>query len=210
MIEMYRKSVLTNCLAIFFEHHLDVLPYQKRFRRVRAARHQDGAALMVSLILLLVMTMIGVTAVSTTTLEEKMAGNLRDRSLAFQAAEAGLRDAETSMSPLTLFERPFPCQSSSTCKVIEKNFLPTFSQWDWEDVNLYTEYTPLDSEDVIDLKEVKTYPRYVIEELDFVPDELGIGHGVVPGRHYYRITARGTGGTDVAQAVIETSYTRRY
>ena len=61
---------------------------------------QRGAILIVSLLLLLVMTLIGVTAVSTTTLQEKMAGNNRQRQLAFQAAGAALRDAETWLTPI--------------------------------------------------------------------------------------------------------------
>jgi len=58
---------------------------------------QSGAALIVSLILLLVMTLLGVSAMQTNVLEEKMAGNFRDRDLAFQAAEAALRHAENEI-----------------------------------------------------------------------------------------------------------------
>lgn len=60
------------------------------FRRDR----QQGIALVVGIIFLLLMTLIGVTAIQTTSLDERMAGNVRDRNLAFQAAEAALRDAE--------------------------------------------------------------------------------------------------------------------
>lgn len=55
---------------------------------------QGGAALIISLIFLLLMTLIGVTSMQTTTLQERMAGNSRDRNLALQAAEAGLRQGE--------------------------------------------------------------------------------------------------------------------
>jgi type IV pilus assembly protein PilX len=58
---------------------------------------QQGAILIVSLLMLLVMTLLGITAVSTTSLEEKMASNNRQRQLAFQAASSALRDAETWM-----------------------------------------------------------------------------------------------------------------
>ncbi len=56
--------------------------------------HQSGAVLVISLIMLLLLTLIGASSMQTTTLEEKMAGNIRDRSLAFQAAESAIRDAE--------------------------------------------------------------------------------------------------------------------
>ena len=55
---------------------------------------EQGIALVTGLIFLLLMTLIGATAIQTTSLDERMAGHVRDRNLAFQAAEAALRDAE--------------------------------------------------------------------------------------------------------------------
>ncbi|MGH8403161.1 MAG: pilus assembly PilX family protein, partial [Gammaproteobacteria bacterium] len=59
---------------------------------------QGGFVLIVALILLLVLTLLGLAAAQSTSLEERMAGNMRDQNLAFQAAEAGLRAAETCLS----------------------------------------------------------------------------------------------------------------
>ena len=55
------------------------------------ANKQSGAVLVVSLIFLLVLTVIGVAAMQNTSLEEKMAGNVKDRNLAFQNAESARR-----------------------------------------------------------------------------------------------------------------------
>lgn len=52
------------------------------------SRAQQGAALVVSLIILVIMTLLGVTAIQVTTSEEKMVANLREFNIAFQAAEA--------------------------------------------------------------------------------------------------------------------------
>jgi type IV pilus assembly protein PilX len=57
-------------------------------------RKQQGAVFVTGLIFLVVITMLGITAVKTASLEERMSGNLRDRNLALQAAEMGLRYAE--------------------------------------------------------------------------------------------------------------------
>ncbi len=57
-------------------------------------QRQSGAALITGLIFLVVLTMIGVTAARMSTLEERMSGNMRDRSIAMHAAEMALRDAE--------------------------------------------------------------------------------------------------------------------
>ena len=55
---------------------------------------QRGAALIVALIMLVIMALLGVAAMQNTTMEERMAGNVRQQYRAFQAAEAGLRRAE--------------------------------------------------------------------------------------------------------------------
>jgi Tfp pilus assembly protein PilX len=62
------------------------------------AKHQAGVVLVISLIMLLALTLIGVTSSNVTGLEEKMAANSKDVNLAFQAAEAALRAAETSLN----------------------------------------------------------------------------------------------------------------
>jgi type IV pilus assembly protein PilX len=59
---------------------------------------QSGAALITGLIFLVVLTMIGITAARMSTLEERMSGNMRDRSIAMQVAERALRDAEQDIS----------------------------------------------------------------------------------------------------------------
>ncbi len=55
---------------------------------------QHGAVLVVSLIMLLLMTILAISSMSDTVIQERMAGNNIDKQKAFQAAEAALRDAE--------------------------------------------------------------------------------------------------------------------
>ena len=55
---------------------------------------QGGAALVVSLIILSLMTAIGVAAMETTILQSKMAGNIQAEITAFNNAESSLRSAE--------------------------------------------------------------------------------------------------------------------
>jgi type IV pilus assembly protein PilX len=62
---------------------------------------QRGAVLVVSLIILVVITVIAAGSMRGTILEEKMAGNTRDRNLAFQAAESAAREAELFIESLT-------------------------------------------------------------------------------------------------------------
>ena len=55
---------------------------------------QRGIALVVVLLLLLSVTLIGLAAMRGTLMQERMAGNVAARGVAFQATEAALREAE--------------------------------------------------------------------------------------------------------------------
>ena len=56
-------------------------------------RGQSGAALVVGLLLLLVLTILAISGMTTATLELQMAGNEQYQERAFQAAEAGIEQA---------------------------------------------------------------------------------------------------------------------
>jgi type IV pilus assembly protein PilX len=63
---------------------------------------QRGAVLIVALLFLVILTMLGVTAMSGTMMEERMSGNSRDVNIALQAAEAALRDARRDINRLPI------------------------------------------------------------------------------------------------------------
>lgn len=67
-----------------------------RFNASSRHRDQQGAALVIGLIILVVLTLIGVQAMRTNIVQERMAGNMRERNIAFQAAEAALRVGEAT------------------------------------------------------------------------------------------------------------------
>ena len=54
---------------------------------------QSGAVLIVSMIILVILTLLGVTAMNTTSLQERIASNTQERVHSFQAAETGLNQA---------------------------------------------------------------------------------------------------------------------
>lgn len=62
------------------------------------SRHRSrGAALVVSLVLLVAVTLLGVSAMQGTILQERMSANQRDVEEAFNAAEIALRRGETEL-----------------------------------------------------------------------------------------------------------------
>lgn len=64
------------------------------FESTSLHRHQSGAALFISLMFLIVLTLIGLSAANVGIMQERMAGNVRESNLAFQRAEAVLRGVE--------------------------------------------------------------------------------------------------------------------
>lgn len=57
---------------------------------ISTGRYQRGAALIMSMVILLILTLLGITAMGTSSLEEKMSGNTQEITRAFEAAESGL------------------------------------------------------------------------------------------------------------------------
>lgn len=90
---------------------------------VHNPRSQRGVALLVVLIILLLATLIGLAAMRGTLLQERMTANLYDRSIAFQAAERALREAEAAVKvngtlgydcDLTKITTPCPLPDANT------------------------------------------------------------------------------------------------
>jgi hypothetical protein len=73
---------------------MNALPLRRKLPAIPAnSRYQRGTALIMSLVILMILTMLGVAAMGTASLEEKMSGNTQETTKAFQAAESGLNEA---------------------------------------------------------------------------------------------------------------------
>jgi type IV pilus assembly protein PilX len=76
---------------------------------------QRGISLVVSLILLVVATLVALGSMRGVVLQSRMSATTHDRSLAFQAAEAALRDAETRAATATSASFPASNCSNGFC-----------------------------------------------------------------------------------------------
>ena len=181
----------------------------KRCPRPGPGRRQAGSVLFISMMMLLLLTIIGVTAMNNVTLEERMAGNLRDSSLAFQAAEAALRDGENWLSPLTLPARPPVCTDAppSACTAVwQQSVLSDLQSQDysWWETSGRDYQTAADNE----FSGVINDPKYIIEFNTFVRDSLVVGNNA--GRDFYLVTARAEGGSDKTISILQSSFVRRF
>lgn len=155
-------------------------------------RHgQHGAALIIGLIFLVLLTLIGVTAMQSTTLQEKMAGNMRERDRAFQGAESALRIAEISV----MGQSPWAFTVSCASGLCAQGSAPDWSSYAWDgskDVTISATIAGLASA-----------PRYFAEYAGEVK-RPGSSGGWVSA---YRITTRSTGGN--ANTVVHLQETYR-
>ncbi len=168
---------------------------------------QQGAALIVSLIILLAMTLLAVTSMRGTTTELAMAGNLRESSLAFQSAEAGLRYAEAQVA-----------LSTSTSSI--DNLVGKFTaDPDYLDADSWTKESAKAAEIDLESSVRVENPQYMIKFVaENSPDRLGLlntGGGYnaaakTPPVAIYRVTARSAGRTTTTFRTVQSHYGKKY
>lgn len=205
-----------------------------QFKRSPFKQGQRGAALIVGLIMLLLLTLIGVAGMRDTLLQEKMAANMRDRDVALQAAETALRAAELQLSSGAeptftnsngLYNQNFAAGLNATQRrkpvvtgtvVSEQTFWQ--QSWSWTNANsiVYSRTLP-------NLTAAQN-PRYVIEKMLASQTDLnlygtaGIANAVIdisnpevdenPPKPDYRITARGEGLTPDTVVILQATFRR--
>lgn len=126
-------------------------------------RNQQGVALIIALILLVTITLLGLSSMRNTGLQERMSANLFDRALAFQASESALRDAEAAIVPAN-----FPtCAAVSCLNVCNAGLCSTPLATDVErwNTNAFTGWQNTTT-NLGNL--VSTQPQYFIEDMGVV------------------------------------------
>jgi type IV pilus assembly protein PilX len=168
--------------------------------RIPRRSRESGLVLIVSLVMMLMMLIIGMAGMNETVLQERMAGNMKDRNHAFQAAEAALRDGEAELQRATLPNFNGTDKAGFIQPVDEPGKAETWNTYTWATSN---------SQGYSGLTGLYADPRYVIEELPAVlsPDESA-SFGAVPEASHYRVTAKAWGGTADAIVFLQTTYKR--
>ncbi|RFA30348.1 hypothetical protein CAI21_07035 [Alkalilimnicola ehrlichii] len=159
--------------------------------------NQKGTVLLVSLLILLVLTLIGVTGARVSILQERMTGNVADRHLAFQAAESALRQAEAVLSDAAVpaFDGTggfYPAGDANR---------PSWAGQQIEEGGGAASYNG-------EFEGVSRLPEYYVEQLPQisvpgVETEVGTPTTEI---QFYRITARGFGARPDTVVVVRSVY----
>ena len=98
-------------------------------------RRERGVVLVISLLMLLVLTLIGLAATRSTTIDQRLTAAHRDNAVAMQAAEAALRDGESLLNGAGL-----PDFSLNTNGAYTESTMGNWQDIDWDDPNATTAY----------------------------------------------------------------------
>ncbi|SEA81578.1 type IV pilus assembly protein PilX [Desulfuromusa kysingii] len=162
---------------------------------------QQGTALITGLLILIVLSILGITAMQSTLLQEKMVGNMEQQGSAFQIAEAGLRIGENwldSQIPVPIFA------DTNGLYLVDSTLWQNDDDW-WDDETRSQNIGDIGSaEDV----EAVYYLEYLTdvdnsgndsEIFDAAPEDL-------PGM--YRITSRGDSPNGRSTVILQSTYIR--
>lgn len=179
----------------------------------RQPARQGGIALFISLVLLLVLTILGVSVVQTTSLEIRMARNEHDNLLAFQAAESALRDAEVVLEATTSVVAYTDAGTGGLWNIPD---LTDGNRWEadavWDTANNLSIQAPTP----VDAVPGQQAPRYMIEHIASVQRDENAHQisntynnaGAADSVEMFRVTAMGFGGSANSRVMLQTTYGR--
>lgn len=174
---------------------------------------QKGAVLVFCLVFLAILTMLGVSGMESTILEERMSGNMRDYTLAFQAAESALKNAEAWLVGQSTL--PITSTDGSTTVWAENSMDPAVNDgayW-WDHADIDASWWTTNGDAISNVASVATQPVYVIEEFRVVNagQSIAIGGGetTLP-RTFHRITSRAVGVNTTTEVKLQSTFVQTY
>ena len=177
---------------------------------MRTMQKQHGAVLIISMIILLMLTILGVTSMRSTALEERMAGNARDQHIAFEAAEAALANAEDFASTIAT-TGAFDLDGTDGLYNDDTSLADIETYIDWSGTDPLKGF--VSATNIGTSEGLGSAPKYVIQFISSFGTEVdrynqdNAGQGAGGGKTgLFRITARGTGGSDNSVVFLQTVY----
>jgi type IV pilus assembly protein PilX len=173
---------------------------------MEAQRHrgrEHGAVLLVCMVILLLLTLMGLTTMKSALLQERMSGGAADKALAFESAELALRDAERYVEASLTSVSPFVagCSAGLCLPPADGSALPDTIDWDSSQAGAYGAGTGAQA-----LTGVAQQPRFIIELLPDMSPPLGNSVGAELKGTPFRITVVGYGRQAHTRAVLQTTF----
>jgi len=173
-------------------------------------RHERGIALVTVLVFMVILSIIGMAAMQSSGLQEKMSGNMRNQDVAFQAAETAVRQGELWVEQLVSQPALQSVACTGACEVVWDKNDALINGGNFTDHAFWDAGTNLRTGTAI--AGVNSAPKLVVEDAGYIRDMSSslLWSSNPIGSELYRVTARGTGETDEARSVIQTTYAKRF
>lgn len=164
-----------------------------------APRHQQGTALIIALVMLIAMTVLGLTSARSTLMQEQMTGNKRQKQVAFEAAEAALRTGEGDLWSRLGGAPPNARQATncSPCDVLQPDSLDPVADATWSGGNV--RQGP-------NMPGLAQRPAFFIEQQQTVPLTPMTGRGGTQELRYYTVTGRATGEEARVESILQSTF----
>jgi type IV pilus assembly protein PilX len=169
------------------------------------ASKQSGVILFVALILLLILSLLGVTAARMQTVEERMARNEDHRQVGAEAAEAALRSAENGL--LTGLFTNFAGNTAGLYAPLLSNGSPVTPAI-WNTAGAYITYAASGGPPLASAAPNAQTPKIVIENLPSVAvagDDISVTslNPASPPVTVYRVSAQGVGADNTSTTTLQ-------
>ena len=196
---------------------------KKPLYKMAYKKTQSGAVLVVALVMLLILTLIGVSGMSSVTLEEKMVSNMQNANKSFQGAEAALNECETFLREQATVVLHQSSKTSSlsdlqnkTHRVITTGVFPT--GW-WQDNDFWDDYGNASvitsiARTVASPDGVSTAPLCFTEYIGNGTSSMDSDTSLYPGANsadaklVYRVTASSFGADTKSQSIVESLFVK--
>lgn len=185
----------------------------KSFRQQAHRSNQEGATLIIALLVLLAMTLLGTSSMTTLTMEERMISNLRDENVAFQAAESALAACETDVSD----NNPQLSATDYYEQGDAENLMGgAFTYW-WDDPAVWgamgiEQPTSVSSgAGTLGNGGVAAMPVCIREHIGLAPDDLSFeARSKRRGAEMYTLTVKGFGAEATTESTVQSVVFARY
>lgn len=188
------------------------------FKINRIMVRQRGATLVVALILLLVMALMATTSLKSNVLQSRMAANMQDEAVAFDASETGLFYSEqwlasqdstpelVEYSDLKDGLSDFVVDSRSS-SLLKNQILDLNTVDNWK--KGAQAVTAFDAEP---LTSVHEQPKVSLELTEFTPDDKtqGYNYSETTGVSLFRHLSRNTGKSGESEVILQSEYRKRF
>ena len=178
-------------------------------RRVLVIANERGAALVIGLLTLALLSLLGSASTTTSRTEIQIAGNDKAYKEAFYTAEVALTAGEMVVEKfLNRTDLAEQDTAGHYGEAGSENEQPGWHDLTWND----TDSVKVATGDIPSgLANHGAVARYIVAQRNFIRDSLTMGIGVPTGRYNFNLTGLGTSTSKhAAETVLQTIYAKRY